>query len=126
MLNITNYQRNAQNYGEVSPHMSHQSEWKSSQNLQTINVGEGAAAKSLQSCPTLCDPMDCSLPGFYVRGIFQARVLEWGTRRRAQGRVDIIVQFVKKCNISKCSEKHNKTRRVLCSVVSNSLYPHGL
>ena len=37
-----------------------------------------AAAKSLQSCPTLCDPMDCSLPGFYVRGILQARTLEWG------------------------------------------------
>ena len=30
-----------------------------------------------QSCPTLCDPMDCSLPGSLVRGIFQARVLEW-------------------------------------------------
>ena len=30
-----------------------------------------------QSCPTLCDPMDCSLPGFSVRGIFQARILEW-------------------------------------------------
>ena len=30
-----------------------------------------------QSCSTLCDPMDCSLPGFYVHGIFQARVLEW-------------------------------------------------
>jgi len=37
-----------------------------------------AAAKSLQSCPTLCDPMDCSLPGSSVHGIFQARVLEWG------------------------------------------------
>ena len=31
-----------------------------------------------QSCPTLIDPMDCSLPGSSVRGIFQARVLEWG------------------------------------------------
>ena len=30
-----------------------------------------------QSCPTLCNPMDCSLPGSSVRGIFQARVLEW-------------------------------------------------
>ena len=30
------------------------------------------------SCPTLRDPMDCSLPGFSVHGIFQARVLEWG------------------------------------------------
>ena len=35
-------------------------------------------AKSLQSCLTLCDPMDCSLPGSSVHGIFQARVLEWG------------------------------------------------
>ena len=31
-----------------------------------------------QSCPTLSDPMDCSPPGSSVRGIFQARVLEWG------------------------------------------------
>ena len=31
-----------------------------------------------QSCPTLGDPMDCSLPGSSVNGIFQARVLEWG------------------------------------------------
>ena len=31
-----------------------------------------------QSCPTLCDPMDCSLLGSSVHGIFQARVLEWG------------------------------------------------
>ena len=31
-----------------------------------------------QSCLTLCDTMDCSLPGFSVHGIFQARVLEWG------------------------------------------------
>ena len=38
---------------------------------------EAAAAKSLQSCPTLCDPMDCSLPGFSVHGILQARTLEW-------------------------------------------------
>ena len=30
-----------------------------------------------QSCPTLCDPMDCSLPGSSVLGIFQARILEW-------------------------------------------------
>ena len=37
-----------------------------------------AAAKSLQSCPTLCDPIDCSLPGFSVHGILQAPVLEWG------------------------------------------------
>ena len=37
-----------------------------------------AAAKSLQSCPTLCDPIDGSPTGSPVPGIFQARVLEWG------------------------------------------------
>ena len=36
-----------------------------------------AAAKSLQLCPTLWDPMDCSLPGFSVHGILQARTLGW-------------------------------------------------
>ena len=36
-----------------------------------------AAAKSLQSCPTLCSPIDGSPPGSSVHGIFQARVLEW-------------------------------------------------
>ena len=37
-----------------------------------------AATKSLQSCLTLSDPMDCSPPGSSTHGIFQARVLEWG------------------------------------------------
>ena len=36
-----------------------------------------AAAKSLQSCPTLCDPIDDSPPGSPVPGILQARILEW-------------------------------------------------
>ena len=36
-----------------------------------------AAAKSLQSCPTLCDPTDGSPPGYPVPGILQARTLEW-------------------------------------------------
>ena len=38
-----------------------------------------AIAKSLQSCPTLCDPIDGSPPGFPVPGILQARTLEWVT-----------------------------------------------
>ena len=37
-----------------------------------------AAAKLLQSCPTLCDPIDSSLPGSSVPGTLQARILEWG------------------------------------------------
>ena len=36
-----------------------------------------AAAKSLQLCPTLCDPRDSSPPGSSVPGILQARILEW-------------------------------------------------
>ena len=36
-----------------------------------------AAAKSLQSCPTLCDPIDGSPPGSPISGILQARILEW-------------------------------------------------
>ena len=38
-----------------------------------------------QSCPTLSDPMDCSLPGSSVHGIFQARVLEWGAIAFSRG-----------------------------------------
>ena len=38
-----------------------------------------AAAKSLQSCPTLCDPLDSSPPGSPIPGILQARTLEWVT-----------------------------------------------
>ena len=38
-----------------------------------------------QSCPTLCDPMDCNLPGFSVHGILQARILEWVTISFSRG-----------------------------------------
>ena len=39
--------------------------------------GSGLRAKLLQSCPTLCNPVDCSPPGSSVHGILQARILEW-------------------------------------------------
>ena len=42
-----------------------------------ISAAAAAAAKSLQSCPTLCDPIDGSTPGSPVPGILQARTLEW-------------------------------------------------
>ena len=42
-----------------------------------LNIIVAAAAKSLQSCPTLCDPIDGSPPGCAVPGILQARTLEW-------------------------------------------------
>ena len=41
------------------------------------NYAAAAAAKLLQSCPTLCDPIDGSPPGFPVPWILQARTLEW-------------------------------------------------
>ena len=40
-------------------------------------IAAAAAAKSLQSCPTLGDPLDGSPPGFTVPGVLQARTLEW-------------------------------------------------
>ena len=43
----------------------------------SINFSAAAAAKSHQSCPTLCDPIDGSPPGSPVPGILQARTLEW-------------------------------------------------
>ena len=39
---------------------------------------EKSESEVAQSCPTLSDPMDCSLPGSSAHGIFQASVLEWG------------------------------------------------
>ena len=63
-----------------------------------------------QSCPTLCDPMDCSLPSSPIHGIFQAKVLEW-----------IAIAFSKLglgVNIYTLVHK--------CSVMSESLWPYGL
>ena len=43
----------------------------------TAAAAAAAAAKALQSCPTLCDPIDASPTGSSVPGILQARILEW-------------------------------------------------
>ena len=75
-------------------------------NMFTTKNAAAVAAKSLQSCPTLCDPMDCSLPGFSVHGILQTRTLEW---------LPIPSPMHE-------SEKWKWSR----SVVSDSLWPHGL
>ena len=45
--------------------------------MYNIVIAAAAAAKSLQSCPTLCDPIDGSPPGSTVPGIIQTRTLEW-------------------------------------------------
>ena len=46
-------------------------------NSQKVHAAAAAAAKLLQSCPTLCNPRDCSPPGSSIHGILQARILEW-------------------------------------------------
>jgi len=69
-------------------------------------VPRAAAAKSLQSCPTLCDPIDDSPPGSLVPGILQARTLEW-----------VAISF------SNAWEEKWKWSR---SVMSDSWWPHGL
>ena len=54
--------------------------WKwDKQNDVSVPAATAAAAKSLQSCPTLCNPIGGSPPGSSVPGILQARILEWVT-----------------------------------------------
>ena len=48
-----------------------------SEELKSLFMKVKSESEVTQSCLTLCDPMDCSLPGSSVHGIFQARVLEW-------------------------------------------------
>ena len=64
--------------------------WEDSQSGQT-RKGEGTVwgdakvSEDAQSCPTLCDPMDYSLPGSSIHGIFQARMLEWVAMPSSRG-----------------------------------------
>ena len=63
-----------------------------------LHVIAGMHAKSLQSCLTLCDPMDCTPPGFSVHGILQARILEWlavpSSRGSSQPRDQSCISYV--------------------------------
>ena len=72
----------------------------------SLCVRLSAAAKSLQSCPNLCDPIDSSPPGSPVPGILQSRTLEW-----------VAISF---------SNAWKGKGKLSCSVVSNSQRPHGL
>ena len=70
----------------------------------------------IESCPTLSDPMDCSLPGSSIRGIFQARVLEWGA-----------VAYWGTKNYGECGSAQGylcgqwAQRRELCSILCNNI-----
>ena len=50
-----------------------------------VNMKSESESEVAQSCPTLCDPMDFSLPGSSLHGTFQARVLEWVTISFSRG-----------------------------------------
>ena len=64
----------------------------------TLNVFQ--YSEVAQSCPTLCDPMDYSLPGSSVHGIFQARrVLEWGAIAFSEIGANILNSSVNMCII---------------------------
>ena len=70
-----------------------------------------------QSCPTLSDLMDCSLPGFSIYGIFQARVLDWGAiafsirdyyqqlNANKMGNVEEMDKFLEKYNFPKQNQE---------------------
>ena len=65
-------------------HSSYYREWKASGTIYFCCLFSGGVEKNrkakvlvAQSCQTLCYPVDCSLPGSSVRGILQARILEW-------------------------------------------------
>ena len=53
--------------------------------LKKVHVSKGEQSEVSQLCPALCGPMDCSLPCSPVRGIFQARVLEWAAISFSRG-----------------------------------------
>ena len=84
-----------------------------------------------QSCSTLCDPMDNSLPGSSVRGILQARILKWVAISFSRGSFQPRDQthiFVISC-IGRWilyMLRSSKMKVFSCSVLSNSLQPHGL
>ena len=50
---------------------------ESEEELKSLLMKVKSESEVTESCPTLSDSMDCSLPGFSVHGIFQARILEW-------------------------------------------------
>ena len=72
---------------------------KSMRRLENYETKKGVKVLVAQSCPTICDPMDCSPPGSSVHGIFQARILEWiaisfsrGSSRPRDGTGSLVLQ----------------------------------
>ena len=89
-----------------------------------------------QSCPTLCDPMDCSLPGSSVPGILQARILEWvampcstgSSQPRDRAQVSSLSQkkFAKLYirDLPKITEMNNRSKVLFCFYLA--VWPWGM
>ena len=68
-----------------------------------------------QLCPTPSDPMDCSLLGFSIHGIFQARVLEWGAIAFSRGRAEN--NLIAPVRMKQLSQSGNGAQLWMCLVV---------
>ena len=73
-------------YYDLNHDKIHPDHFLKGQEFASLYFGSAAAAaKSLQSCPTLCDPIDRSPPGSPLPGILQARILEWVAMPSSRG-----------------------------------------
>ena len=69
-----------------------------------------------QSCPTLSNPMDCNLPGSFIHGIFQARVLEWGAITFSRGylqNTSMLEWYLETCYPSLSEEEEDSQKQSL-------------
>ena len=84
-LDLTFRDKEEVNSNEI--HATHLSEWIKfkTEEFADKDVEIESESEAAESCPTLCDPMDCSLPGSSLHGILQARVLKWVTISFSRG-----------------------------------------
>ena len=98
--------------------------------ISTINQGM-CCVMLLQSCLTLCDPMDCSPPGSSVHGILQARIMEWIARPSSRGsswpRIEpssLISPVLVECSFHQCIM--GNPQRLACQEWDSNSHPWNL
>ena len=87
---------------------------------KAIMKGKERKMEVVQSCLTLCDPVDCSLPGFSIHGILQARILEWVVISFSRGSSRLRDRTPVSCIAGRCFTLwgHNLYDRVIISLRS--------
>ena len=75
---------------------------------------ESESEVTVRSCPTLSDPVDCSLPGSFIHGIFQARVLEWGAIAFSELPLDVAQYISGHLSDLVCSVESLSSREIMC------------